>query len=59
PLRAQLAEGGRLIMPVGDAENQELLYIERQGNSFLTRSLEGCRFVPLIGYHGWKEPPAR
>ncbi|MGC1415150.1 MAG: protein-L-isoaspartate(D-aspartate) O-methyltransferase [Candidatus Acidiferrum sp.] len=59
PLRAQLAEGGRLIMPVGDADNQELLYIERQGNSFLTRSLDGCRFVPLIGYHGWKEPPAR
>lgn len=59
PLRVQLREGGRLIMPVGDAENQELRYIERQGNSFLTRSLESCRFVPLIGYHGWKEPPAR
>ena len=59
PLRAQLAEGGRLILPVGDAEDQELRYIERQGNSFLTRTLEACRFVPLIGYHGWKEPPAR
>ncbi|HTQ59696.1 MAG TPA: protein-L-isoaspartate(D-aspartate) O-methyltransferase [Candidatus Solibacter sp.] len=59
PLRAQLAEGGRLIVPVGDAENQELHYIERQGNSFLTQVLESCRFVPLVGYHGWKEPPAR
>jgi protein-L-isoaspartate(D-aspartate) O-methyltransferase len=59
PLRSQLAEGGRLILPVGDAENQELLYIERHGNSFKTRTLEACRFVPLIGYHGWKEPPAR
>jgi protein-L-isoaspartate(D-aspartate) O-methyltransferase len=59
PLRAQLAEGGRLILPVGDAQDQELRYIERQGNSFLTRTLEGCRFVPLVGYHGWKEPPAR
>ncbi|HMD06388.1 MAG TPA: protein-L-isoaspartate(D-aspartate) O-methyltransferase [Candidatus Acidoferrum sp.] len=59
PLRSQLAEGGRLILPVGDAENQELLYIERHGNSFETRTLEACRFVPLIGYHGWKEPPAR
>jgi protein-L-isoaspartate(D-aspartate) O-methyltransferase len=58
PLRSQLAEGGRLILPVGDAENQELLYIERHGNSFETRTLEACRFVPLIGYHGWKEPPA-
>jgi len=59
PLRAQLAEGGRLILPVGDAENQELRYLERQGNSFFTRTLEACRFVPLVGYHGWKEPPAR
>jgi protein-L-isoaspartate(D-aspartate) O-methyltransferase len=59
PLRTQLAEGGRLILPVGDAESQELLYIERHGNSFETRTLEACRFVPLIGYHGWKEPPAR
>ena len=59
PLRSQLAEGGRLILPVGDAENQELLSIERHGNSFETRTLEACRFVPLIGYHGWKEPPAR
>ncbi|MGB8473018.1 MAG: protein-L-isoaspartate(D-aspartate) O-methyltransferase [Candidatus Acidiferrum sp.] len=59
PLRSQLAEGGRLILPVGDAEDQELRYIERQGTSFLTRVLEGCRFVPLVGYHGWKEPPPR
>jgi protein-L-isoaspartate(D-aspartate) O-methyltransferase len=59
PLRAQLAEGGRLILPVGDADNQELFHIARHGNSFGTRTLEACRFVPLIGYHGWKEPPAR
>jgi protein-L-isoaspartate(D-aspartate) O-methyltransferase len=59
PLRSQLAEGGRLILPVGDAENQELLYIERHGNSFETHTLEACRFVPLVGYYGWKEPPAR
>jgi protein-L-isoaspartate(D-aspartate) O-methyltransferase len=59
PLRSQLAEGGRLILPVGDAENQELLHIERHGDSFETRALEACRFVPLVGYHGWKEPPSR
>jgi protein-L-isoaspartate(D-aspartate) O-methyltransferase len=59
PLRSQLAEDGRLILPVGDAENQELLYVERHGNSFETRTLEACRFVPLVGYHGWKEPPSR
>src|ERR1700722_13066028 len=59
PLRSQLAQGGRLILPVGDAENQELLLLERHGNSFETITLEACRFVPLVGYHGWKEPPAR
>jgi protein-L-isoaspartate(D-aspartate) O-methyltransferase len=59
PLRAQLAEGGRMILPVGDAENQELFCLERRGNFFETRTLDACRFVPLIGHHGWKEPPAR
>lgn len=59
PLRSQLAEGGRMIVPVGDPENQELHLIERSGTSFHTTALEGCRFVPLVGYHGWKEPPRR
>lgn len=59
PLRTQLSEGGRLILPVGDSENQELRFVERSGNSFHTRSLEACRFVPLVGYYGWKEPPAQ
>lgn len=59
PLRWQLAENGRLILPVGDAENQELRLVVRHGNSFETHALEACRFVPLVGQHGWKEPPAR
>lgn len=59
PLRLQLADGGRLILPVGDSESQELRYIERLGNSYHTLTLEGCRFVPLVGYYGWKEPPSR
>ena len=56
PLLAQLAEGGRMILPVGDAEHQELQLIERRGDAFPTKMLEGCRFVPLVGYHGWQEP---
>jgi protein-L-isoaspartate(D-aspartate) O-methyltransferase len=59
PLLAQLAEGGRMILPVGDAEHQELQLIERRGDAFPTKLLEGCRFVPLVGYHGWQEPPKR
>lgn len=58
PLRSQLAEGGRLILPVGDLENQELLLIERHADSFEAHNLEACRFVPLVGYCGWKEPLA-
>jgi protein-L-isoaspartate(D-aspartate) O-methyltransferase len=59
PLLAQIAEGGRMILPVGDAENQVLQLIEKQGNTILTNTLEGCRFVPLVGYHGWQNPPQR
>ena len=56
PLLAQLAEGGRIILPVGDAEHQELQLIEKHGDTFPVKMLEGCRFVPLLGYHGWQEP---
>jgi protein-L-isoaspartate(D-aspartate) O-methyltransferase len=59
PLLAQLGEGGRLILPIGDAENQELQIMERRGGAFRTQTLEGCRFVPLVGCHGWKDSPAR
>ena len=59
PLLAQLAEGGRMIVPVGDAEHQELQLIEKRGKSVRTTTLEGCRFVPLVGYHGWQDPPSR
>jgi protein-L-isoaspartate(D-aspartate) O-methyltransferase len=57
PLRAQLRDGGRLIVPVGNFEDQELQLVQRQGDTFCTSILEGCRFVPLVGYHGWKEFP--
>ena len=56
PLLAQLAEGGRIILPVGDTQHQELQLIEKRGGAFPTKMLEGCRFVPLVGCHGWQEP---
>lgn len=55
PFLAQLAEGGRMILPVGDTQHQELRLIEKRGDAFPARMLEGCRFVPLVGYHGWQE----
>jgi len=56
PLLVQLAEGGRMILPLGGVEHQELQLIEKHGDAFPTKMLEGCRFVPLVGYHGWQEP---
>jgi protein-L-isoaspartate(D-aspartate) O-methyltransferase len=59
PLLAQLAEGGRMVIPVGTLENQELRLIERKRDTFQTTVLDSCRFVPLIGAHGWKDLPLR
>jgi protein-L-isoaspartate(D-aspartate) O-methyltransferase len=59
PLLAQLAEGGRMVIPVGDVENQELQLIERSHDTFRKIMLESCRFVPLVGAHGWKESSSR
>jgi protein-L-isoaspartate(D-aspartate) O-methyltransferase len=59
PLLAQLAEAGRLIIPVGDTDNQELRLVEKHAGVFSTKMLEGCRFVPLVGHHGWQKPPLR
>jgi protein-L-isoaspartate(D-aspartate) O-methyltransferase len=53
PLVAQLAEGGRLIIPVGSAEEQNLLCVVKRGDQIMQESLFVCRFVPLRGHHGW------
>lgn len=53
PLLDQLAEGGRLLVPVGSKEAQELLLITRKGASFTRETLTPVRFVPLVGDHGW------
>jgi protein-L-isoaspartate(D-aspartate) O-methyltransferase len=46
-LEAQLAQGGRMIVPVG-LGSQELILVERRGNSFRKQRLLGVRFVPLV-----------
>jgi len=46
-LLAQLGEGGRLVMPLGNA-TQTLCVLERQGDQFTERLLEGVKFVPLL-----------
>ena len=51
----QLETGGRLVIPVGDRGEQTLMKIIKSGEGFSTRSLTGCRFVPLIGEGAWPE----
>src|SRR5690242_15269557 len=43
PLLAQMAEGGRIIIPVGGADNQELQLIEKRAGRLFTKTMEGCR----------------
>jgi len=47
-LKGQLAEGGRLIIPVGGEHHQELKLITRRGDGFEESSLDLVRFVPLL-----------
>jgi len=50
----QLACGGRLVIPVGDEDEQRLLKIMKDEDGKLATSVSvGCRFVPLIGKQGW------
>ncbi len=54
-LREQLADGGRMVIPVGNEDrHQELLRIRRRGDDFEESDLGPVRFVPLIGDQGWK-----
>ena len=54
-LLAQLAEGGRLVLPVGSRGFQHLERWTRQGDGFRREVLEPVAFVPLIGAQGWPE----
>jgi len=57
-LTGQLVVGGRLIIPVGDRSSQTLVKVTRlseEPGDFRTEDICGCRFVALIGEHGWKD----
>jgi len=54
-LLAQLAIGGRLVVPVGSRYLQELYKITRQRKKNKVQDLGGCRFVSLIGKGAWEE----
>jgi protein-L-isoaspartate(D-aspartate) O-methyltransferase len=54
PLLEQLAEGGRMVIPLGDAETQNLTLVEKQDGMIRTATATGVRFVPLLGEFGFK-----
>lgn len=53
PLIDQLAEGGRLVAPVGGREGQRLVKLMKRQGTVQSTVLTDCAFVPLIGTHGW------
>ncbi|MHB8484517.1 MAG: protein-L-isoaspartate(D-aspartate) O-methyltransferase [Candidatus Acidiferrales bacterium] len=58
PLIEQLAEGGRLVIPVGKSDRQMLMRIRKSDGKVVQEELFACQFVPLQGRYGWPASPA-
>ena len=54
-LLEQLAEGGRLVIPVGERHHQDLQLIFKHGGQTASRMLDPVQFVPLVGKQAWPE----
>lgn len=50
----QLADGGRMILPIGTREEQQLQLVRKVGDQVAITPEELCRFVPLVGEQGWQ-----
>jgi protein-L-isoaspartate(D-aspartate) O-methyltransferase len=50
----QLAMGGRMVIPVGNQHSQDLIRLVREESGVRQTNLGGCRFVKLVGEHGWR-----
>ena len=55
-LLKQMAEGGRLVIPVGSLHEQSLLKVVKTNEGFSIKNLGPCRFVPLLGRGAWERP---
>jgi protein-L-isoaspartate(D-aspartate) O-methyltransferase len=53
-LEQQLADPGRIVIPLGDRHTQILTAIDRRGSAFVAFDDLPCRFVPLVGRDGWQ-----
>lgn len=54
PLIEQLKVGGRLVIPIGDRYNQDLIKVLKTEKGHKEKNLGGCRFVNLVGRYGWE-----
>ena len=51
----QLADGGRIVIPVGSTHLQDMLIVRKREGEVITEHSIGCRFVRLVGEQGWPE----
>jgi protein-L-isoaspartate(D-aspartate) O-methyltransferase len=58
PLMEQLAEGGRMLVPVGGRDTQRLVLVRREEGRFTQQEVLDCTFVPLLGRFGWADDRA-
>lgn len=56
PLVEQLAQGGRMVVPIGDLQIQTLNVVRREGDQIKVSTVGDARFVPLLGQFGFREP---
>jgi len=59
PLMEQMADGGRMLIPVGGREMQRLMLVTRHGDQYAQREVTECTFVPLLGRFGWADEVPR
>lgn len=57
-LLEQLDSGGRMVIPVGSASEQELMKVVKSNDGYAIKTLGPCRFVPLVGKGAWPEEGA-
>ncbi len=55
PLIEQLSEGGRLVIPIGSPEHQDLRRLHKRNGQIADQTLFACRFVPLVGRFAWPD----
>ena len=59
PLLAQIAEGGRMLVPIGTKDEQRLVVYRRVNGQLEHKDVAPVRFVPLVGHHGWDKNERR